>query len=285
DSSGAYLAGHFSDTVYFNNDTSHSILTSAGDADGFVLKLDTAGNLVYDTRAGGSGTDYAVGVAVNGAGQALVTGYFSGTAGFGGWGSLTSVGSRDNFIAQLDASGTFTWVRQMGGAISSSGWQWAYGVGVDGSGHVFATGTFYGTPSSPAAFGNSTTDGAGAASLVSLGSQDAFVTSLDATTGHFLWTRQLGGDGSSVIARELTLDSSGNIHTVGTLVGTQSSASSPLATAVDFDPGPGTAVLTSDAGTQAGYVSKLSPTGSFLGAWKMGSSDNGYNTTGVSVAS
>src|SRR5262249_44841985 len=49
--------------------------------------------------------------------------------------------------------------------------------------------------------------------------------------------------------------------------------------------GPGTAVLTSDAGTQAGYVSKLSPTGSFLGAWRMGSSDNGYNTTGVSVAS
>jgi hypothetical protein len=285
DSSGAYLAGHFTNTAYFNNDTSHPILTSAGDADGFVLKLDTTGNLVYATRAGGSGTDYAVGVAVNGTGQAFVTGYFMGTASFGGWGSLTSVGSKDNFIAQLDASGNFTWVRQMGGAISSSGWQWAYGVGLDGNGHVVATGTFYGTPSSPAAFGNSTTDGAGAASLVSLGSQDAFVTSLDAATGHFLWTRQLGGAGSSMIARELALDSSGNIYTVGTFVGNSSAASSPSATAIDFDPGPGTALLTSDAGLQDGYLSKLSPTGSFLGAWKMGSSNNGYNTTGVSVAS
>jgi subtilisin-like proprotein convertase family protein len=285
DSSGAYLAGGFSGIAYFNNDTTHPVLTSAGGSDAFVLKLDTTGSLVYATRAGGNGTDseYAASVAVNGAGEAFVTGWFSGTASFGSSLSLTSLGSRDAFIGRLDAAGNFTWVRQMGGSLSN-GFEQAFGVALDGNGHVITTGNFCGTSGSPAAFGNSATDGPGAKSLVSLGTTDAFVASLDAATGHFLWTSQLGGVLAETLARELALDSSGNIYSVGDIVNSANDYSGPAA-AVDFDPGPGTALLTSDAvNNNGGYLSKLSPSGSFLGAWKMGASNNTQTACGVAVA-
>ena len=47
-----------------------------GGDDAFVVKLDAAGTgLRYATFLGGSGEDYGNGIAVDGAGQAYVTGY------------------------------------------------------------------------------------------------------------------------------------------------------------------------------------------------------------------
>ena len=49
--------------------------TRAGGDDAFVTKLDTTGSgLVYSTYLGGSGGDFGLGIAVDGAGSAYVTG-------------------------------------------------------------------------------------------------------------------------------------------------------------------------------------------------------------------
>ncbi len=51
-------------------------LTYNGDRDAFVAKVNASGTaLVYCGYIGGSGTDYGYGIAVDGSGNAYVTGY------------------------------------------------------------------------------------------------------------------------------------------------------------------------------------------------------------------
>jgi hypothetical protein len=266
----AYVAGRFSNSVAF--DSSHT-LTSAGDTDAFVLKLDSSGNVVYATQAGGIGHDTGIDVAVDGSGQAYVTGYFSGTASFGSI-NLTSAGAYAGYIGQLDGTGNFTWVRPMGGpAATDQSFAQTQGVALDSSGHVFATGTFTGTT----AFGD-TGDGAGATTLTSIGPTDAFVTSLNAATGQFLWTEQLGGASSHTHGYGLALDAAGNVYSVGVFGG--------QGDGIDCDPGAGSAILSIQSSNyfQDAYVSKLSPTGGFLGAWQIGASAGNSSAAATDVA-
>ena len=73
----------------------------------------------------------------------------------------------------------------------------------------------------------------------------------------FVWARAMGGT-SDDSPGGMTLDGSGNVHTVGGFSGT-----------ADFDPGPGTFNLTS-AGNQPSFVSKLDSSGNFVWARAMG---------------
>src|SRR5207248_2098788 len=54
----------------------------SGDNDAFVAKLDSTGNLTWNTFLGSSGTDFGYGLAVDGSGNVYVAGYSSAT-----WGS------------------------------------------------------------------------------------------------------------------------------------------------------------------------------------------------------
>ena len=268
-----YVTGRFSGTVAF--DSCPCTLTGGGDADAFVLKLNASGDVVYATQAGGSGHDVGIGLAVAGGGQVYATGYFAGTAGFGAI-TLTSAGVYSGYVAQLDGNGTFAWVRQMGGpAAADQSYAQTQGVAVDGNGRVFATGTFIGTT----AFGDAR-DGTGAASLTSLKARtDAFVTSLDAVTGHFLWTKQIGGASSHTHGYGLALDAAGNVYTAGSFGGPGSG--------IDCDPGPGYAILSIQSSNyfMDGFVSELSPAGGFLGAWQVGAStgSSSASPTGIAV--
>ena len=269
DNSGAYIAGRYSGTVSFGA----NFLTSSGDTDVFALKLDPSGNVVYATGAGGTGHDSGLDMAVDGSGQAYITGYFAGTANFGSV-NLTAGNTYAGFIAQLNATGTFTWARQTSSANDQSKGQ-VQGVAADGTGHVFATGTFAGT----AAFGDTLNDGSGATTLTALGTTDAFVTSLNTATGHFLWTEQIGGAGASTHGYGLALDGAGNVYTAG-------SFAAPAGSGIDADPGPGSALLTIQSSNffQDGYVSALSPTGSFIGAWQQGASSGNSDAASTGIA-
>lgn len=112
-------------------------------------------------------------VAVDGSGNVFVTGYFSGTADFGG-GPLTSAGG-DIFVAAFGASGSHLWSRRFGDADFQEGQE----VATDGSGNVVVTGYFSGT----ADFGGGP--------LTSTGSEDIFVAKFDVDGGH-VWSRRFG---------------------------------------------------------------------------------------------
>jgi hypothetical protein len=179
DASGnVYVAGFFQGTLALGD---LAALTSAGSLDAFVAKWSPAtSRFVWAQRAGGTGgNDAAYGVAVSGA-NVYVAGSFTGTAGFGAT-SLVSAGSDDVFVAKLTDAGpgaSFAWAQRAGGTSHDA----AYGVAVGGA-NVYVAGYFAGTA------------GFGATSLVSAGSNDAFVAKLtDAGPGaSFVWAQRAGG--------------------------------------------------------------------------------------------
>ena len=75
DASGnVYISGLFSDTVDFDPGPGDHILSSAGGHDGFILKLDPAGNLIWVRQIGGSSNDYVRGLALDAAGNVFARG-------------------------------------------------------------------------------------------------------------------------------------------------------------------------------------------------------------------
>ena len=70
----AYVTGHTRSTN-FPTTAGAAQTTNAGEFDAFVTKLDATGSgLVYSTYLGGSDVDLGLGIAVDGAGSAYVTG-------------------------------------------------------------------------------------------------------------------------------------------------------------------------------------------------------------------
>lgn len=231
-------------------------LTSAGGFgkyDIYVSKWDVSGNYVWAKRMGGIQDDYGYSSAVDGSGNVYTTGFFSDVADFDpgpGIANLTASGfSRDIFVQKLDASGNFVWAKRMG----AGGNHYGYSIALDGSGNVHTTGRF-----------SNTVDfdpGAGTANLTAL-SIDVFVQKLD-TDGNYIWAKQMvgSGDDPSASGRSIAVDGSGNVYTTGDFEET-----------VDFDPGAGTANLTSVGGDDI-FVSKLDASGNYLCAFSLGDPD------------
>ena len=73
------VTGSFSGTATFGSTT----LTSAGNDDVFIAKLNADGNYVWAKRAGGTSNDYGNSISSLSDGSSIVTGVFSGSATFG----------------------------------------------------------------------------------------------------------------------------------------------------------------------------------------------------------
>jgi hypothetical protein len=193
DNSGSiYITGQFAGSVTFGSTT----LVSAGSNDIFIVKYDSGGNVVWARRAGGTSVDYGHAIAVSGAGEVYVMGYFMGTSNFNnpsapGSNEIISAGSDDIFLAKYDNSGTFQWAKRAGGTSSDIG----YGLAVSGS-DIYITGYFsttanFNTPSAP-----------GGIEITSVGSSDIFLAKYN-NTGTLQWAIRAGGssgDGGSGVA-------------------------------------------------------------------------------------
>ncbi len=249
DASGnVYTTGLFSGTVDFDPGPGTVNLTAFGsNADIFVQKLDSTGNLVWAKRMGGTFSDYGYGIAVDASGNVYTTGLFSSTADFdpgAGIFNLTPSGSTDIFVQKLDFAGNFVWAKRMGGTAADEGLE----IAVDGPGNIYCTGIFSGTADFD--------PGAGVTNLTSVGNRDIYVQKLD-STGNFQWAKSMGSslqDSGNGIA----VDGSGNVYTTGSFQGT-----------ADFDPGAGVMNVTS-AGSFDIFVQKLDASGNFVWAKVMG---------------
>jgi hypothetical protein len=154
--------------------------TKAGLNDAFVTRLDAAGAPVYSTYLGGISDDYGRGIAVDGSGNAYVTGETYSTdyptlnavqATFGG-------GFVDAFVTKLDAAGALSYSTFLGGTNTDAG----YGIAVDASGNAYVTGSTY-SLNYPTLL---------AAQATRSGSNDAFITKLNAA-GALVYSTYLGG--------------------------------------------------------------------------------------------
>jgi hypothetical protein len=103
-----YTSGIYSGTKDFDPNGGTSNLTSAGQDDVFVSKLNSSGNFVFAKSFGGTLDDAAIGLVLDRAGNILTTGTFSGTGTFATGGSpinLTSAGGDDIFVLRQDSGG------------------------------------------------------------------------------------------------------------------------------------------------------------------------------------
>jgi uncharacterized protein (AIM24 family) len=194
-----YVTGYYAGTASFGGISR----TSAGNYDVFVAKYNSSGTILWVQSAGGAGFDEGKGIALDAAGNVHVTGYYQGTASFGGI-NITSAGGYDVFVAKYNSSGTILWVRSAGGTLTDE----SDGIALDAAGNVYMTGNYQGT----ANFGG--------ISSTSVGNSDVFVAKYN-SSGTILWVRSAGGIEYDLDG-DIALDAAGNVYVTGHYQGTAS---------------------------------------------------------------
>ncbi len=236
------VVGLFRGTADFDPSTGVAPLSSRGGVDGFVATYTSTGVFIKVAQIGGLDDDAALAVAAHAGGDVVVGGEFRGIATLGlatGAIPLVSTGESDFFVARFDAQLDLAWANRGGGPqldyVNSNG------IVVEPGGSVVVVGNFSGVA-------NVGTGGA-AVPLASVGSQDVFIARYDQNGSWQGLAQRFGGLGTDG-AQGVAIDPSGNILIAGWFQGV-----------VDFDPGPGTRLVTGLGTNGAGdaYVMSLDP--------------------------
>ena len=243
----AYVVGGTNSTqATFPEVVGPDLTYNLGAGDVFVAKINPSGAIVYAGYIGGSGNDFARrGIAVDGAGNAYVTGVTNSTAAsfpvaIGP--DLTANGDSDGFIAKVNVAGTaLTYAGFIGGSASDEG----VGIAVDGTGNAYVTGKTASTQASfPVLVGPDLT--------YNLGGGDGFVVKVNPSGSAFVYAGYIGGndiDSGNAVA----VDRSGNAYVGGTT--RSSEATFPVSGGPD---------LTQAGGFGDGFVAQVNSSGSAL---------------------
>ena len=212
-----------------------------GTSNAFVTKLNPTGSaVVYSTYLGGNAEDAGFSLAIDGAGNAYVTGLtdspnFPITGGayqtaFGG-------GASDAFVAKLNPTGSaLVYSTYLGGSGDDQG----NGIAVDGGGNAYVTGISTGLfPTTGGAF-----------QTVSGGVQSSFVAKLNPAGSALLYSTYVDGTGNDM-AENITVNAAGNAYIVGTT------------TSADFPVTPGAYQMVF-GGIWDAFVAQLNPSGNAL---------------------
>ena len=114
-----YLTGYFSSTADFGSGSSKIQLTSNGDRDIFIAKLNKSGNYIWAKKVGGVGLDEGISITSDLIGNSYIAGKYSSSVDFDPGAKTsnnTSNGGDDLFILKLDSSGKYKWSIQSGGS-------------------------------------------------------------------------------------------------------------------------------------------------------------------------
>lgn len=181
----------------------------------------------------------AHGVAVDGAGDVVITGILNGTVAIDGL-AYTPNGDRDVLVARFAANGGVKWVKLLGSAAADDG----HGVALDGNGDVYVVGDYNG--GGPAgATGNFGTKKLTAKHA----GLDTFVAKLDGATGNTLWVVSFSGaTGTGSLCSTVAVGPGPSVA-----VGCKMSGGLEYTEA-------GGATGTRAAGTQDAWVAELEPT-------------------------
>ncbi|MGV3596872.1 MAG: T9SS type A sorting domain-containing protein [Bacteroidota bacterium] len=206
-----YLAGYFFSTIDCDPGSGVYSLTSAGNRDILLVKLDSAGNFLWANRHGAANEDRAQGVHLTNDGELVITGYFTDSVDFDpGAAELKLfcpiVGT---FIQKLDTAGKLIWVKSIGDRV------WARSV-ISGSDKNIFVGGYY-------ALTVDFDPNAGVENRQSVSSEDIFLLTLD-SAGQFVDVLTLGGTGDD-LATAVETGLRGNVYLGGYFRRT-----------VDFDP-------------------------------------------------
>ncbi|HLI56000.1 MAG TPA: SBBP repeat-containing protein, partial [Actinomycetota bacterium] len=258
----AYIVGGTTSPTFPVTAGAFKSTVSPGNGEGFVSELNPSGSaLLYSTYFGGGSatggpggadaTTSPTAIALDGQGDAYITGETTNATSFPTSTVTTPVPLQgtflgqfnDGFVAKFDsaASGSASLVYSTylsGSAGSDEG----LGVAVDASGDAYVGGStastdFPGASASPIQPANG-------------GGQDGFLTELNPSANGQLWATYLGGSGSDAV-NALALDSAGNLYATGF-------EGSPTFTVT-----PG-AFQSTNGGSNDAFVTKVAPGGASL---------------------
>ena len=190
----------------------------SGDADGFVVKLNSTGSaLAYSTYLGGERADYARGIAVDAAGNAFVTGAtfspaFPTTPGALSRSSSTNAAGEvwDAFVLKINPAGS---ALVYGTYLGGTDWESGTGLTVDADGNAYVTGSTRST--------NFPTTG-NAFQVAFGGGSDVFVAKLNVTGSALVYSTYLGGSAGDDTGdwyygagNGISVDATGHAYVVG----------------------------------------------------------------------
>jgi hypothetical protein len=139
DATGAAYVTGYTDSTDFPTTAGVISTSNAGQHDAFVFKMNAAGSaLIYSTYLGGTGDDYATGIAVGTNGVAYVAGYTTSTnfptaAAY----QAANAGVINAFVSKLNATGTaLAYSTYLGGSSED----FANAIALDGAGLAYVAG-------------------------------------------------------------------------------------------------------------------------------------------------
>jgi hypothetical protein len=194
--------------------------------DAFVLKLNSSGNFVWVDQFGARFTDAASALAIDNAGNIMVSGFYSRTVTFAKGGpTLTALGRQDAFAMKLSSGGKVRWVDSFGAeAIFFPQRDGGDGIAVDPQGNVYVVGTFVGNADFNPSLTASTV-------FVGRGQTDGYLVKLN-NSGQFIRAFSLGAEGFDGLNR-VAIGPGGEVVVAGYFQGA----------AFDADPGVGATLL------------------------------------------
>ena len=220
-----------------SNDFPASNSHNGGINDGFVFKLNGAGNdLVYSRFIGGNTLDTVYAIALDGGNNAFLTGRTTSTD-FPTVNAMNSTnnGGWDVFVMKVNSTGTgYNFSTYIGGGGNDEG----LGIAVDSTGNAYVTGKV----------GHGSFPTINAFDDVYQGETDCFVLKLNSTGNGLMYSTFVGGSLTDY-GNDLTIDEDGNAYVAGF---TQSS---------NFVPGGEVGYDHSLAGGNDGFTFKLNATG------------------------
>jgi hypothetical protein len=251
--------GHFNGTTDFGGGAVSSYVhPSLGPTtDVFVAEYSPSGAYSWQRTIGSDGSEEGKGVAMDAAGNVLVTGYQGSYVVDYGGGLQTSISYTDIFVAKYSAAGGWVWSKTVGGY----GYDQGNAIAADPAGGVLVTGYI-----GKGTMGDIGVNFGGGA-LFSAGGSDAFIVKYSAT-GQHVWSKRFGSTGSDV-GMAVGADPSGNVYVAGTFEGT-----------VDFGSGPVTS-----SGLRDIFLLKLTSAGQVVRVQRFGGSGDevayGLSTDGA----
>jgi hypothetical protein len=247
DSGNVYITGYYDGTIDCDPGSNQELLTSEGNGDIFILKLNSSGEFVWGKSVGGAGYEEATAIATDANGNVIVLGYLYEEVDFDPSENnylLNTTGISDTFILTLDANGNFNSAKTYGGTGLDLGLDMKIAV----NGDIYITGYFDETSDfdpNPLTSFNVTPNANGFTSYVlHLNSSGEFINIF----------HTLGGDVSS---RGIDVDNDGNAYIAGYFSGV-----------ADFDGNPinGTENIYSSTEFYNGFLLKINSLGEFVWA-------------------
>jgi len=252
----AYVTGFTASTDFPTTPGAFQTAFGGGVFDAFVVKLNPAGSaLVYGTYLGGAGSDVGLGIAIDTAQNAYVTGgtFSANFPTAAGVSQTVLAGGRDAFVTQLNAAGTaLVYSTYLGGAGTDVG----NAIAVDGTGAAYITGSTACAAAPCVASTDFPTTGGVVQTTRPVGEgaavTDAFVTKLR-PAGDLSYSTFLGGTfGDEGLA--IKVDGVGNAYLTG---GTSSGGAPPAGFPV-------TAGFDNFTGATQAFLTKLDPAGAVI---------------------